>query len=270
MRPHVCLLSVGWCTSAFLTNCTRAERAGAERGAPPAASTKGFLQRLRAIDPFILDTLGAALDGDKALERPLAKMKTQGVMSLHSPKSAQVDEGTALWRTTTAAEEQVSTLLKRLSPASVGHLRQLVREAQAETILLQLPDATTESHLERLLARLQKVDPKTADMIQELLPAVVSGEPAREAVWPSTTGLIGRAPSQAKPDEVSGRSLLQIGIGVQTGGRPRSALEEEERLLKIRPLLAKLAHIDRHKFGKLAQVAKLAQSAADSEMRALP
>eukprot|EP00391_Amoebophrya_sp_Ameob2_P013951 CAMPEP_0178999584 /NCGR_PEP_ID=MMETSP0795-20121207/10148_1 /TAXON_ID=88552 /ORGANISM="Amoebophrya sp., Strain Ameob2" /LENGTH=234 /DNA_ID=CAMNT_0020692387 /DNA_START=20 /DNA_END=724 /DNA_ORIENTATION=- len=201
---------------------------------PPVS--KQFLEKLHRIDPHVFESL------DAALSRFEQSKSATNAVSLHLEDDAALSGGKTKMDTQTV--KHVNALLKHVTPKGAESLKHLMNEVESEAILLQLPNVESEEHLNHLMGRLSKVDPKTAGA---LLKAV----------------MVGGATKNRGSTKVS---LLQAGTGTGTSGLPKDALEEEERLLKIRPLLAKLAQIDNKKFGRLSQVAKIAQSAADSQM----
>merc|ERR1740120_589991 len=63
------------------------------------------------------------------------------------------------------------------------------------------------------------------------------------------------------------RSFLeQSGMKSDKGNGKVDPLVQEERLLKIRPILMKLAKLDTKKFGSLQKIATTAQNAADAQI----
>jgi len=159
---------------------------------PPVS--KQFLEKLHRIDPHVFESL------DAALSRFEQSKSATNAVSLHLEDDAALSGGKTKMDTQTV--KHVNALLKHVTPKGAESLKHLMNEVESEAILLQLPNVESEEHLNHLMGRLSKVDPKTADMIGALLKAV----------------MVGGATKNRGSTKVS---LLQAGTGTGTSGLPK-------------------------------------------------
>ncbi|CAD7959400.1 unnamed protein product [Amoebophrya sp. A120] len=268
---------------------------------------KGLMQRLHSVDPHAFDLLGDAVAADKQ-QLNLAKNGLQQPNGATTISLARLEKMSASTSSSDVVKQLSSVLasMKRKSPKEFGQVLNLVKEVKSSdkkkdqntqhlsSAFLQLSAtaaklktelqtaifsrgkamqmkqlihdvrkldpavvAKDEAKLSGLVSKLHGMDPKTADMVQALLSAVMSSSAKARSLKKGAAAGAGKV------------SLLQLDQKMQLNLKNVvDPVSQEERLLKIRPLLMKLARLDSKTFGHLATVATFAQNAADEKLMA--